>query len=1282
MKKHIIKKHGDEEGPPAPGCAAWARGDVRAAEHAIETPDAAAGPLRPGSASSTPAYSQLALPPSAGTLELEAGAVGNAQPAVRKPAPIDSAAVLTSSSVSALLNGHGNADLSPHSRGAPVPSRLENFLSMGSGPVFAQQVVGGGDSAAFANVQHTAHVTRDLVEAPSNSPSTSERARDDEKKAGGDCLANRHPTPSTVPKMSLEAEVRRSPAVASPRAGPNSPVQTMDGGKLNGNFSLEEKLQSQGHGKVASRPIQDCMREEFKSQVKSTVPCGSDDGSVHRRRRKTTLVSSSEEGDSDDGEVSKRRSKLNISGCADDGSTRKRTRAAQLSSSEERDSDEENEEEDSSEHPPLEAKIGSVKGAWFDIELLASDPSSEYFHVRTRDHGDKEWVTAGEIRYQCAPYEDEKPPMVGTTVCVFTARNKKDEEEMLYFDGHVNKICHDGRFEVALLDGPSGHRERVSIENIYEINTETIPMDTLRSWCTRVYKMEQKPSGPRKVILNKGDFAMFEAPEKNESFRVGQLRQAYTGEICDEWSDDEDGPMIRVRWFPTAAQLKRRKKGKALVQGRCSNPHEVFACLDWEETIDARTLVDQCHMSFYTSGAPETSELETWNSNEMYAAFAYDREQALLLPLNNESLPPRLKKVLKRSQKGDSITGSVEGTSCVKEEQRGDCGCKPPSNENGNEKGREIGKDYDCKSGGNGGILQDGADVQASSKKRERQESDEKHGKNGRPSQADMSKMQKKQSSSHYACKSSGAGGHGKTSEPMLHSVTKDQDGNSPSLPADSQKEGKADKKAEKERLVKTAGGCSTENVAGRSKTGKSKTVSKRRSVEGAAGASSRTGSCMVRSKDGAVEDAEGEESDSGHDISFSGAVCARRKIVPKKVTMGNKKKIVDTESTDSNGIISGAGSPAPGGSCSAVACDDVFTSPSCHGFGAHEVCSSRRVSASKSTWKILPRSLSSDEHVVVGAAAEGIWIPAGPPICIALDLRDGVGKEVENELDQVIKSITVRGYLRSSAAVAGSGDAVWTRGLESSAQVHRVGGLLFCELRFLCRVGKYILKATMDADDFVQEYVVNVVAGPPSLQRSTLTLLLVDKRGVSLGSKARNGKHSARAATAPLLMGCTSSVGQMVHGELSVTTLCDGAGNSVQISAMAMQELTAKLQVMLVRPLAWSEAQSSVDMLKKSGELEAQDLSWSPNSEITGSGEGRLFIQADTESLEVSATPVSSSCSAGYAGTGCRVRLFSFCPSAPGNHVLLFSGRSVGGPDDAGSLLFHVDFLVCKKCS
>ena len=120
----------------------------------------------------------------------------------------------------------------------------------------------------------------------------------------------------------------------------------------------------------------------------------------------------------------------------------------------------------------------------------------------------------------------------------------------------------------------------------------------------------------------------------------------------------------------------------------------------------------------------------------------------------------------------------------------------------------------------------------------------------------------------------------------------------------------------------------------------------------------------------------------------------------------------------------------------------------------------------------------------------------------------------------------------------------------------------------------------------------------------------------------------------------------------------------------------------MLVRPLAWSEAQSSVDMLKKSCDLEAQDLSWSPDSEITGSGEGRLFIQADTESLEVSATPVSSSCSAGYAGTGCRVRLFSFCPSAPGNHVLLFSGRSVGGPDDAGSLLFHVDLLVCKKCS
>ena len=41
------------------------------------------------------------------------------------------------------------------------------------------------------------------------------------------------------------------------------------------------------------------------------------------------------------------------------------------------------------------------KGAWFDIELLACDPTSDVFHVRSRDVGDKEWVTADKIRRQC-----------------------------------------------------------------------------------------------------------------------------------------------------------------------------------------------------------------------------------------------------------------------------------------------------------------------------------------------------------------------------------------------------------------------------------------------------------------------------------------------------------------------------------------------------------------------------------------------------------------------------------------------------------------------------------------------------------------------------------------------------------------------------------------------------------------------------------------------------------------------------------------------------------------
>ena len=54
---------------------------------------------------------------------------------------------------------------------------------------------------------------------------------------------------------------------------------------------------------------------------------------------------------------------------------KRRRRRQRTSSSEEEEEEDEDEEKDGSGVPPLEAKISQVKGAWFDIELLASDTS-------------------------------------------------------------------------------------------------------------------------------------------------------------------------------------------------------------------------------------------------------------------------------------------------------------------------------------------------------------------------------------------------------------------------------------------------------------------------------------------------------------------------------------------------------------------------------------------------------------------------------------------------------------------------------------------------------------------------------------------------------------------------------------------------------------------------------------------------------------------------------------------------------------------------------------------
>ena len=112
---------------------------------------------------------------------------------------------------------------------------------------------------------------------------------------------------------------------------------------------------------------------------------------IKRRSKPGSTKMESGPDDDDDDEVDK---------------TAKRRRTMQRTSSSEEEDEDEDDGDDGAEDdngvPRLEARMMTVKGAWWDIELLACDPSGDNFHVRTRDQPpDKEWVTAGDIRRQC-----------------------------------------------------------------------------------------------------------------------------------------------------------------------------------------------------------------------------------------------------------------------------------------------------------------------------------------------------------------------------------------------------------------------------------------------------------------------------------------------------------------------------------------------------------------------------------------------------------------------------------------------------------------------------------------------------------------------------------------------------------------------------------------------------------------------------------------------------------------------------------------------------------------
>jgi len=256
----------------------------------------------------------------------------------------------------------------------------------------------------------------------------------------------------SVPSLKSEHDEAYRTAYESPT--PMEDTSKKDAPASKGEKERTERMKLPAHAILAagSKGKQDRVRpasSKPRTSLSSAKGGGDKDASSilvgigERIKRRTKAGSADADRGADDGESED-----------DSKEAAKRQRTTRASSSEEDDEEEDDDgdddETDTNGVPPLEAKIRSVKGAWFDIELLARDPSGECFHVRSRDHGDKEWVTAGEIRRQCQAFEKENAPALGNTVCAFTQLNRKNEVEQLYFDGHIARVCTDNKYEVSL----------------------------------------------------------------------------------------------------------------------------------------------------------------------------------------------------------------------------------------------------------------------------------------------------------------------------------------------------------------------------------------------------------------------------------------------------------------------------------------------------------------------------------------------------------------------------------------------------------------------------------------------------------------------------------------------------------------------------------------------------------------------------------------------------------------------------------------------------------------
>mmetsp|Transcript_40239 Transcript_40239/g.61845 ORF Transcript_40239/g.61845 Transcript_40239/m.61845 type:complete len:838 (-) Transcript_40239:171-2684(-) len=281
--------------------------------------------------------------------------------------------------------------------------------------------------------------------------------------------------------------------------------------------------------------------------------------------------------------------------------------------------------------PDLEAHFSD--GAWYDIILLASDPSRDRFLVQAKDFPDEqEWVDSTVIRPQSQPFE--KPPAVGSTVLALHRSQRSD----LFFEGLVKELSNGSHCRIQFTEGRvRGQTIKVPLDDVNRICTRKLSLQVLKSWCTSS-KPARAASSVQIVEFKKGEFVLIEGPD--EGFWVAQLMEPYTGRISEEVDDvDDDGPTVKLRWLYKPSELpKNLCKGHEI-----DKKHEVLVSFH-KDAIDARLIVRKCKVSF---GVDRPRKDRVFEEDELFSCRTWDPTKRRITSFDCPSIPTEFKKEIK-----------------------------------------------------------------------------------------------------------------------------------------------------------------------------------------------------------------------------------------------------------------------------------------------------------------------------------------------------------------------------------------------------------------------------------------------------------------------------------------------------------------------------------------------------------------------------------------------------------------------------------------------------------